>query len=388
MKIKLHAMAPLTRLPAPAQSFISGKGKYSPLRISLVALAGTVAASLCTAILLGQIPAAATDTLTVVLSGRTPALMNALNLVAEGAGFYRDERLTVSQLSVNGALEAVRTCSAGKGDICPIGIEPLITNYADGIRLKMFLSRARTFAYVIAVPEDSPIRQLSDLKGKTIGVHVLGAGASGVFTTASALSAAGLKPTDYKLTAIGYENEAADALASGKVDAAAFPYYEFIPFLVSGRKLRIFHHPAFEDMPNTGYAAAPSIIAAKGDGLKRFSRAIVKASLFIHYNAAVAARLLLAADGAPFTDADVQRKTAELSAWQKDLPAGDPESRRIGALPTSGVQDYIQLLRDAGVAKAAVPASEVVTNEFIDFANDFDRRALEKLAKSMDRQGR
>ena len=132
--------------------------------------------------------ARADDTLSVVLSGRTPALMNALNLLAEGAGFYKEEHLTVTRISVNGALEAVQTCSSGKGDICPVGIEPLITNYADGIRLKMFLSRARHFAYVIAVPEEGPIHQLTDLKGKTIGVHVLGAGASGVFTTASALA--------------------------------------------------------------------------------------------------------------------------------------------------------------------------------------------------------
>jgi ABC-type nitrate/sulfonate/bicarbonate transport system substrate-binding protein len=247
----------------------------------------------------------------------------------------------------------------------------------------MFLSRGRHFAYVIAVPEDSPVRQLADLKGKAIGVHVLGAGASGVFTTASALSAAGLKPTDYTFQAIGYEDEAANALASGKVAAAAFPYYEFIPFFVAGKKLRIFYHPAFKDMANTGYAVAPSVIAAKGESVRRFSRAIVKASLLIHYNAPAAARLLLSADGKPFTEEDVRRKTAELTAWQDDLPAGDPNSRRIGALSISGVQDYIELLVQAGVAKTSVRASDVVTDEFIEFANGFDRQAFERLAKSM-----
>jgi ABC-type nitrate/sulfonate/bicarbonate transport system substrate-binding protein len=235
---------------------------------------------------------------------------------------------------------------------------------------------------VVAVPEDGPNRQLADLKGKTIGVHVLGAGASGVFTTASALSAVGLKPGDYKFAAIGYENEAADALSSGKVAAASFPYYEFIPFLVEGRKLRIFHHPLFQDIPNTGYAAAPSVIAAKGSSIRRFSRAIVKASLLIQYNPAAAARLLLSSDAKPFSDADLRRRTAELSAWQNDLPAGDPESRRIGAFSTAGVQDYIRLLVEAGVARSSVPASEVETDEFIAFANDFDRRAFERLAKS------
>ena len=328
-------------------------------------------------------PALADDTLTLILGARTPALMNTLNLVAEGAGFYRDEHLTITRSSSNGALEAAQACSSGKIDICPIGIEPPITNYADGIRLKMFLSRASKFAYVIAVPEDSSVQSLADLKGKDIGVHVINAAASGAFTTTSTLSLAGLKPTDYKLVPIGYEDQAADALLSGKVAAAAFPYYEFIPFIVAGRKLRIFQHPTLKDVPNTGYAAAPAVLMAKRDQLQRFSRAIVKASLFIHYNAAAAARLLLGADGKPFTPEDVQRKTAELTAWQNELPAANPDNQRIGAFSLEGVQRYIQLLADSGVIKAVMPASEVVTDEFIKFANDFDHGAVKKLAQSM-----
>jgi NitT/TauT family transport system substrate-binding protein len=335
------------------------------------------------ALLLSVRPVRADETLSVVLSRTTPALMNALNLIAEGAGFYKDEHLTVSKILVNGALEATQTCSSGKGDICPIGIEPLLTNYSDGIRLKLFLARASKFAYVIAVPEESPIKTLADFKGKQIGVHVIGTAASGVFTTQSALSVAGLKPADYTFVPIGYEDEAANALASGKVAGAAFPYYEFIPLMVSGRKFRIFYHPAFKDVPNVGYAASPAVMAAKGDAVRHFSRAIVKASLLVRYNAAAAARLLLTADGTPFTDEDLRRKTAELNAWQGDLPAADPNNKRIGALSMAGLQRYIQLLADAGVTKTAIPASEVVTDEFIAFANDFDHRAVETLAKSM-----
>jgi NitT/TauT family transport system substrate-binding protein len=337
-----------------------------------------MAAVLLAGALVATPPARADDNLTLILGARTPALMNTLNLVAEGAGFYRDERLVVTRSSSNGALDAAQACSSGRIDICPIGIEPPITNYADGIRLKMFLSRASKFAYVIAVPEASPIRTLGDLRGKNVGVHVINAAASGAFTTTSTLSLAGLKPGDYTLLPIGYENQAADALASGKVAAAAFPYYEFIPFIVDGRKLRIFQHPTLKHVPNTGYAAAPSVIAAKGDALRRFSRAIVKAALFIRYDPAAAARVLLTAERRPFSVDDVRRRTAELTAWQEELPAADPRNRRIGAFPIAGVQRYIQLLADSGVIKAPIPATEVVTDEFIGFANDFDRDAVRR----------
>jgi hypothetical protein len=45
-----------------------------------------------------------------------------------------------------------------------------------------------------------------------------------------------------------------------------------------------------------------------------------------------------------------------------------------------GMQAYIQLLADAGAIKAAIPVSEVVTEEFIPYANDFDRAAFKKSA--------
>jgi len=344
-------------------------------------------AALCagTILLLASRPALADDALSVVKDANTPPLMNSLNLIAEGAGFYKDAHLKVSTIASNGSLGAAQMCSSGQGDICPIGIEPLVTRSDEGVHLKMFLARASKFGYVIGVPEDGPIRTLADLKGKKIGVHST-TGTSGVYTTQSALSAAGLKPTDYELVTIGFEDQALGALTSGKVAAAALPLYELIPFMVAGTKLRILRHPTLADVANAGYAAAPSVIAAKGDALKRFSRAIVKASLLVRYNPLAAARALLTADGKPFDDADLLRKTAELTAWEDDLPAADPNNRRIGAISMTGMQAYIQLLTDAGITKTAIPASQVVTDQFIEYANDFDRKSVEQYAKSIPSQ--
>jgi NitT/TauT family transport system substrate-binding protein len=337
--------------------------------------------SLCAILLLTNRPALADEVLSVVKDGNTPPLMNALNLIAEGAGFYKQEHLKVTTVASNGPVDARRICSSGQGDICPVGIEPLVTPAADGIQLKMFLARISKFGYVIGVPEDSPIKAVTDLKGKKIGVHSA-TGSSAVLATTSALSAAGLKSADYELVTIGMNEQALGALASGEVAAAALPLYELLPFIVAGTKLRIFRHPTLGDVPNSGYAAAPSVIATRADALKHFSRAIVKASLLVRYDAAVAARALLTADGKPFADADLQRKTAELTAWENDLPAADPANKRIGALSISGTQAYIQLMIDAGVTKNAIPASQIVTNDFIAFANDFDHKSIQRFAKS------
>jgi len=318
------------------------------------------------AALLAQTPALAADRLSVARDANTPPLMNALNLIAQGAGYYKEANLEVTAYLTH---------------ICPVGIEPVISLRDEGVHLKMFLSRASKFGYVIAVPQDSSIRTLSDFRGKTLGVHST-SGTSGVVATISSLSGAGLKSTDYKIVTIGMESQAMDTLASGKADAAALPLYELIPFMVSGTKLRILRHPVLGEFANAGYAASPQEMESKGDALKRFSRAIVKASLLVRYNPKAAARALLTADGKPVDEASLKAKTAELVAWEDDLPASDPDNKRIGEMSLSGMQAYIELLADAGAIKSTIPVSEVVTDQYVPFANDFDRKAFEQSAKA------
>ena len=348
----------------------------TPFRILLSAVLGVLAA-----VSLAHGSAWADDTLNLAL-GRTPELMNTLNLTAEGAGFYKEEHLNVTLTRVKSSMEAQQTCTAGKFDICPIGIEPLITNYGIGTRLMMFLTRAAKFTYVYAVLEDSPIKSLADFKGKTVGVHTSD-GASAMAATESGLAVAGVKPSDYALVTIGKEDDAMAALVSGKVDAAALPYYEFIPYIVAGRKLRIFPHPALQDVANSGYAISPAVMAAKGDAVKRFSRAIVKSALLIRYNPKAAARAILIALHRPYTDADLERKTAELNAWQAYLPAADPNNKQIGVVGMAQVQVYIDLMKRAGIVADPPPATAIVTDEFIGPANDFDHAAFETYAKSL-----
>ncbi len=328
-------------------------------------------------------PAGADDALSVVLGKTTPALMDTLDLVAEGAGFYKREHLVVTKFYVGGAAEAAETCSGVVGTICPIGIEPVLTGYEQGLHLEMFMTRSSHFAYVVAVLDSSPIKTLADFRGKRIGTHILGSAASGVMTTQSSLQTVGLTPKDYTFVPVGYEDKAYNAIVSGQVDAAAFPYYEFIPFMVAGKKMRIFYHPTLKDVVNVGYAVSPLTVLEQGSAVGRFTKAIVEAALFVRTNPAAAARLLLQAHGTPFTEADVSVYTADLNAWENDLPAADPNNKHIGAFSFPGLTQYIALLAQAGVTKHEIPVSAVVTNQFIDYANRFDHQAVEALAKGM-----
>ncbi|MDP1865203.1 MAG: ABC transporter substrate-binding protein [Bradyrhizobium sp.] len=73
------------------------------------------------------------------------------------------------------------------------------------------------FSVYWAVKDDSPIKTIADLKGKTIGISVIGGGTQGPFNML--LKKNGLDPaTDVKLVEVGFA-VSEDALRQGRVDA-------------------------------------------------------------------------------------------------------------------------------------------------------------------------
>jgi hypothetical protein len=61
----------------------------------------------------------------------------------------------------------------------------------------------------------------------------------------------------------------------------------------------------------------------------------------------------------------------------KDYIAGsNPLDRRIGSTSLRDTELYSRVLVGAGMATQVVPAAAVATDQFVDYANDFDRKPL------------
>ena len=135
-------------------------------------------------------------------------------------------------------------------------------------------------------------------------------------------------------------------------------------------------------MPNVGFVATPATIAAKGDLLRRYARAMVKAFVFIRVNPQVAARMFLEGSAKKATDEALATAIAQIEALEPDFPAYDLTNQRIGSIPVRGMQVYCAYFAANGLTPDLVPATALVTNQFIAFANDFDRRAVIAQAKA------
>jgi NitT/TauT family transport system substrate-binding protein len=327
-------------------------------------------------------PALADDALTVIGGSNPAAFFEVLDHVAEQAGFFKEQHLTVNKQYAGNPSSCAQLVATGKGDICSLAFEPVLLGYQKGLHLQFFLSRDPRFEHVLGVLDDSPIKTLADFKGATLGEISVGSAAE--LGATSTLAGAGLKKSDYSFVAIGAGPQAAAALAAKKVDAAAFPYVELASYEAAAHlKFRYFWNPILKDIGDVGFAATPATIAAKGDLLARFSRAIVEAAILTRENPQLAARYFLEGAGIPVTADALANETQLLSLSQDQLPATDPTSKRIGAIPPVGMQVYINFLAANGLTSSVTPLSAVMTNAFVDYANDFDHRAFIAQVKAM-----
>jgi NitT/TauT family transport system substrate-binding protein len=324
----------------------------------------------------------ADDALTVLGGTTSPSFFDVEDMVAQQSGLFAAEHLSVNKQFVGSASTCIQLVSSGKGDICTSSVEPVIQGYDKGIRLQMFLNRDPRYDYVLAALASSPIHTLADFKGKVLGE--VNTGSTSEISAGDMLQGAGLRKTDVSYVPIGTGPQAMAAIAAGKVDGLSFPSVELGTYTVVAHQIfHIWRDPILNDVPNVGFLTAPSTIAAKSDLLRRYARALVKAAIVIRENPTVAARDFLAGSNQKVTPEAIQTTAQELMMLQGDLPGADPGSNRIGYMPLNGIQIYSKFLNAAGFTKTVVPASEIVTNQFIAYANDFDHKAFIAQAKAM-----
>jgi NitT/TauT family transport system substrate-binding protein len=327
-------------------------------------------------------PALADDTLHVVAS--FPGGIEVLENVAKFAGLFAAEHLDVDKQYTGNAFTCAQLVASGKADVCATSIEPAIEGYDKGLRLQSFFSRVASYEYLLVVLDESPIRTLADFKGADIGEASPLSPAE--VSANHMLAGAGLKRSDYAFVPVGGGAQALAALSAhriaGMADSATAIGTEAA---VSHLKFRTFKDSILDSIPDAGFETRPDLIASKGDVLRRYARAIVKSALLIRENPRVAARYALQGEsiGAAVTPDALRIAAAELTGLQGHLVGADPSSTRIGETPMNGIALYCKLLYEDGITATLVPAAAVATNQFIAYANDFDKNAWIAQVKRM-----
>jgi NitT/TauT family transport system substrate-binding protein len=329
-----------------------------------------------------RLPAIADDQLTVFHGSFPPPMDSVADVVAEKIGYFKAEHLTINAQYANNATVCLAEVALGKGDVCAGFLEPIILGYAKGLRLQVILAHAPRYVYRLAVLEDSPIKHLADFKGANIGE--ISQGGMGEIPTDATLAGAGLHRADYTYAPIGLGPQALTAIMTKKVDAVVLPAQEIEKLEgMEHLSFREFPNPRLDDVPNMVFAASPAAVSTKADLLARFARAMVKAYVFVRVNPAASARMYIEGINQKVTPELLASLTSVVEAVEPDTPAYDLSNKRIGYVSPRGVELYCRYFVDAGRTTDLVPGASFVTDQFIGFANDFDRKALIAQARAV-----
>ena len=351
-----------------------------PLRRSAV-----LAASLFLASLAGLTPAGAQTRVTLVQAHANIAMGEEIFLYAvpQKLGWFREEGLEVTVVGAAGGVAAAQLLQSGSAQFATTAAEVVMQMREQGGDPVSVFNVKRRGGWAVGLLPDSPIRQLADLKGKTIGVQALGSGV--VPLLKQSLAGAGLKDTDYVLVAAGTGAQAASAIQTKRVDGLALWESMYAAMENVGVKMNYVDLPIVDKLAGFSMASSDRFVKANPKAVAGYCRAVAKGFLFTVANLPAAIRIFYEVfpqtRPANVDEAElVRRDTHIMNAWMLNAKP------RPGAKFGTNYADMWEFSRDYytrnGMLKSPRPIEESMTNRFIDECNRFDAAAIEKQAKA------
>ncbi len=94
--------------------------------------------------------------------------------VAAKMGWFKQDGVEVELVPLAGSGDCTKTVATREVALALPSVEPLAAARRQGVKAKIFYTAYQGNIYGIAVPADSPVQKMADLKGKTIGVISMG----------------------------------------------------------------------------------------------------------------------------------------------------------------------------------------------------------------------
>lgn len=300
-------------------------------------------------------------------------------------GYWKDEGLDVTVASIEGSTAGAQQLAAGNIQFVSLGPEVVVISREKGVRIKSFYVQARENIFRIVVPTDSPIKEIKDLKGKTVGVPNLASGS--VPYTKALASSVGLDPDkDVSLLAVGLGAPMGLALQQKKVDALGLWDTLQAGLELRGFAFRRVSAPIHNDMIGQCISASDSYLAEHSKAAVGFARGIAKATLFGLTNPEAAVRIhwKLYPETKPqgVEEAKALKEAIHVFNARFDLQRVDNrEDKRYGAATTAQWERLKQIYKDQKLIQGTVNAAETYDGRLVDEINRFDKQAIVRQAK-------
>jgi NitT/TauT family transport system substrate-binding protein len=307
-------------------------------------------------------PSSGPVALTVGL-GFIPSVQFAQFYLADEAGYYREAGLEVELVNRIDP-ELVTLVGQGAVDIALADGTSVVPAVSQVIPVRYGATIYADFPNVVYAPADSGITTIASLEGRTIGTP--GRYGSSWIMLQALLGSAGLSPDgDVELVLFADFSQAA-CVDRGECDAATgFANNEPVVLGLAGPEPVVLTVDEIVPLVGNGLIVGKSTLAAKGDALRAFVQATLRASEDIIADPqkgldAAAARVPEIA-----TDRETQLAVLEatIEMWQDDITAASG----LGALDPDGwgaMVEFMSGLPDSPVARP-VTVDELLTDELL-----------------------
>jgi NitT/TauT family transport system substrate-binding protein len=306
--------------------------------------------------------------------------------IAMKMGWFKKEGIDVELIPLAGSADCTKTVVTKEIMFALPSVEPLAAARVQGVKAKIFYTAYQGNIYGIAVPQDSPVQKITDLKGKTIGV--ISMGSAGVPVAKALVAAAGLDPEkDVTIVAAGEGAQTAAMIRNKSVDALSQFDTQYAMVDNAGVKLRLLDTKEIDRYPSNGLLALEETLKSKRKESVAVARGYAMGTVFAIANPEAAVRILYEVfpqtkptgkDEATAVKDDTKVIQARITNWKLDK-AG---VKRWGENSDANYQAYADFLFKWHIVKDKVPGKDLITNELIDEINKFDAAKVTAEAKA------
>ena len=306
--------------------------------------------------------------------------------VATKLGWFRENGIEVELVPLPGSTDCVKNVAIKEVDFSLPSVEPLAIGRPQGIRAKVFYTAYQGNIYGIAVPADSPIQKIADLRGKSIGV--ISMASAGVIVARALAGAAGLDPErDVTIVVAGEGAQTAALVRNKQVDALSQFDTQYAMVENAGVKLRLLDTREIDHYPSNGFLALEDTLKSKRKEAIALARGYARGTIFAIHNPEAAVRILYEVfpqtrptgkDEATAIRDDAKVLQARIQNWRL-VKAG---VRKWGENSEANYAASAQFMLKWGIIKQPVDAKDLITNELIDEINRFDAEKVAAEAKA------
>jgi NitT/TauT family transport system substrate-binding protein len=306
--------------------------------------------------------------------------------VATKLGWFKSEGIEIDLVPLPGSTDCTTNVATREVMFALPSVEPLAVVRRQGVKAKIYYTAYQGNIYGIAVPVDSPIKKIEDLKGKSIGV--ISMASAGVHVARALVSAHGMNPaTDVNIVVAGEGAQTAALVRQKQVDALSQFDTQYAMIENAGVKLRVLETKDIDRYPSNGLLALEETLKNRRKEAIAIARGYAMGTIFAINNPEAAVHILYEVfpqtrptgkDEATAISDDARVLRARAINWRPDK-AG---VKRWGENSVANYAAYVDFLLKQGIIKEKVEASDLVTNELIDEINKFDSAKVAAEAKA------